>query len=603
MSEKNILQMTIPDLKAARLTIEKKIGDLNEAESSNPMIIQKLQNMANQYTKAERQINKYFEKNKKKPGFTNGGRNAIKLIDALKWYNKPIMGADINPVKKGYNFLDGMNDLQGFLTGAGVSIMGFAVADKISKTITKQGLMKNIGNLFSNNPAFMTMLSSGALLLLIAKGVPAIRRKASQMKSNIAEVRKTQNEVVDEIYGDTFDRKNLLQDPKTFKAESAEKLGEQLANSPEMLIEFMEIVKERDKHPEFSNSEISNIVEALKMANKTLTTRKADRDKFLSDGPIGIDDELYKHKTGREAVSAKPTEIETAIANAKTALGDAEKIKVEIETKLANANAKLEEKTNIVRSLESEVSSASDNNTKAEKQTSLLKAKRELRLAQANVDKISTAHKQATEAVDKIKGYVTVAESQLEAFKTASTKTEISNTKKTATQAGLDANTEKDNAVTAEKNAETLATKTSMTPTQKKALLTFIDTYLGSATDATKKGTIGKANTENFTASNILTSLNEELALGKNKGINIELGSDNTITGLSRDQAEDIAGLLEVFDTLSNDSNLEKTGNDYTESRAEAIKKLKTLKQDLGLNSTIKGNPLSSELKSDLGLS
>ena len=292
IQDQSINKMTIPELRRAKSICEKKI----EENEDKPSVVNKLKLMVSKFEKAERIINRYYEKTiKRNPSIVHASRNMLTL-------------AKIGKQMKDSGFSGKASSVAAFLTnanmgkvtlGVGVAALGFGVANTIAHAVTAnlastsafagKGIMGVIFEALKLipglNPASIALLSVGAGLLIGRKLLPYIFRTAKKMSEHNTQIRKAENEIAEEQYNNSqgFDNSSLLAD--AFKKDRS-KVVSVLFDHPDMLKEYKKLLA--DKNSDLNTTQRINLTEAIREAEGKLKDAKGKyKEAFAGSSKAG----------------------------------------------------------------------------------------------------------------------------------------------------------------------------------------------------------------------------------------------------------------------------------------------------------------------------
>ncbi|MBQ8424646.1 MAG: hypothetical protein IJX17_01335 [Clostridia bacterium] len=187
--------MTIPQMKAAKAVLDKKIKDCGA--NKDYAMVNKLQDLHNEYTNSERQINKYYQRVSTNPLTAHilRGKRDILTIATIK-------GGKFKEDKgMKYGMGDWLRDVNAskIAMGVGIAAMGMsALTFKIGGKSILSILKEVLGPLLRQNPLAMGLLLGGASLVTLSKLCPAIARTRRKIKNHKAVVNQAQNDLSEE---------------------------------------------------------------------------------------------------------------------------------------------------------------------------------------------------------------------------------------------------------------------------------------------------------------------------------------------------------------------------------------------------------------------
>ncbi len=387
-------RMTIPQLKNAQKILIAKRDKLKSEGNLDEFSKNKIERMLSRYVKAEYEINKYWKKTyNKQPGVTARNRNTLTLLEVYK--NK---GRGLNKLVKkeganGYNALDMFNDVKGVALGVGVTAITIGAANQVANLFGT-----NVGTLLIEalkllGPVNSSLILGGAALVVAAKVIPAIRRKADQMKRHRANAQDLQNELTDDMHKGF---EGL--DPTLLDGSHQEEIIQKLFNNYEELTENEDWIKEFSNV--LNNSQRLYFKSALNEAEK-----KYDSYHKTMTGKTTLEsawDDLNKERATFETEKEQyRKDVAEADANREKLLSDAE-LEAKRITDEANEKAKNAEKNGQSRALK-KAKADRDAETQRANNAEELAAKEVTRrkIAEAETEELKAKNKHLQEKLDK----------------------------------------------------------------------------------------------------------------------------------------------------------------------------------------------------------
>ena len=312
--------MTIPQIQAAKKIVAGKLA----AGNLDPLLNNKLTDLANQYEQTEREINKYYQKYATDPRVKHliaGKKNSLTIAKInQKDYPTRVKGKEEGlRYRKRDMILDALSSK--FTLGIGITALGLGVAGQITSAVFGKSIMTLLAELVKmmalNNPAALAAIAGGAALIVACKAIPAIRNKVHNFQNKKLQLNKIQNELTGEsekdidqfdaelLHENSFDDKNRKILVNSMYNDPANVLGSLGISVPggnlfriENAADVQFIIDQIKYNRELTPSQKTNLIQVVKdTAKKTKEAMKNENADTMEEG----------EKEGEKEGGEKPT--------------------------------------------------------------------------------------------------------------------------------------------------------------------------------------------------------------------------------------------------------------------------------------------------------
>ncbi len=259
----NAATMTIPQLDKAIDVLKKKLADKDIQKNST--LVNKVNNLLYDYTKAKNKILRYYEKTlRKNPELVRGKKNTLTLIQVMrnggKFKNWMADRKEGKHEKWAYNFADFAKDIN--LKGLGIGVGVTLGAIGAMKAAGMQPFLTALSQFLTANP----LISAGIAITSIAVIVPKIAKTIQKVKNNKTAARELNSQILQETAKKDFDA----------KADSIEQIKDALKENPDMLEAFRAADAATMAAWGFKSNEIIKINNAIERADLELAAESGN---------------------------------------------------------------------------------------------------------------------------------------------------------------------------------------------------------------------------------------------------------------------------------------------------------------------------------------